>query len=344
MSGAPAQGRRAAGISLVELLVAAAIGGLVMAGFARLFALSHATHGVLDAQSRMQETARFALATIARSARMAGHIGCDSRLAVVNGLNASWGELGRVDITAPVAAYDGVADTATPDAWRPSLDGLPFGGVGIADLKPRSDILVLRRTGAAALPLAAPPVGGASVLVVAAAGLDAAEGDFAVLADCRRAALLRITSVTVAGALATLARSPGTEPLDNSAAASFPAAWGGGASPEGAALGRVVSDVYFVAEARGGAPGGVPMYALWHAGATSRPAELARGVEDLQVWLGVDSDPGDGHAAVDRYVAPAGLGGQAVRSVHVRLTASSAEGHGRSERTFTRTVALRSGS
>ena len=336
---------RQKGLSLAELLLALALGAVIVAGFGRMFAASRATQAMLEGQSRLQESARVALDLIARSARGAGYVGCDSSAAVANGLNGAWRDLPEVRLASPVEAFDGVGADSDDDAWQPSLAGLKAtdgsGGLGTAP-RPGTDVLVLRRM-EARRPLAR-SVGPLDAVVVDADDLDLQDDDFALLADCARAMLFRITSIAEAAGVATLARTPGPGRLGNRAVALGTSSWGGASGAEGASVGRVVTDVYFVAEVGAGNNRGEPVFALWRKVGDASVAELLRGIDDMQLLLAVDSTPTDADRRADRYLSPANLGGEAVRAVHVELLASSidaAAGDRPLRRVFARTVALR---
>lgn len=62
------------GLSIVELMVALALGLLLMTGVIQVFLSSRQTYAANEAMGRMQENGRFALDFIARSARQAGYI------------------------------------------------------------------------------------------------------------------------------------------------------------------------------------------------------------------------------------------------------------------------------
>lgn len=72
------QKRFGAGFSLVELMIALALGSMVTAGVVQLFVANSETHSLLIGQSRMQESARFGLDFIGRQVRQAGYRGCFS--------------------------------------------------------------------------------------------------------------------------------------------------------------------------------------------------------------------------------------------------------------------------
>ena len=336
---------RQKGLSLAELLLALALGAVIVAGFGRMFAANRASHAALEGQSRLQESARVALDLIARSARMAGHVGCDSTVTVANGLNGAWQDLPEVRLTNPVQGFDGVGAGSDDDAWQPSLAGLRATG-GSAGLgrapEPGTDVLALRRV-EALRPLAR-SVAPLDAVVMDADDLDLQDDDFAVLADCERAMLFRVTSIAEAAGVAMLARAPGAGRLGNASVALGAAPWGRASGAEGAGVGRVVTDVYFVAEAGGRNDRGEPVLALWRKVGDGSVAELLRGIDGMQLLLAVDSTPTDADPRADRYLSPADLGSEAVRAIHVELLASSvdaADGDRRLHRAFARTVALR---
>ncbi|MBA4288527.1 MAG: hypothetical protein C0439_06025 [Pseudomonas sp.] len=62
------------GLSIVELMVAMALGLLLMTGVVQVFLSSRQTYAANEAMSRMQENGRFALEFMARSARLAGYV------------------------------------------------------------------------------------------------------------------------------------------------------------------------------------------------------------------------------------------------------------------------------
>ncbi|MFT4198736.1 MAG: PilW family protein [Pseudoxanthomonas sp.] len=80
MNPAPcANGRRgAAGLSLIELMIALLLGILLMLGMVQIFAASKASYRLSEGVSRTQENGRFALDFLQRDIRMVGHFGCKS--------------------------------------------------------------------------------------------------------------------------------------------------------------------------------------------------------------------------------------------------------------------------
>ena len=64
------------GFSLIEFMVASALGLLVLLGISRVFLAAQVGYGLSEAKSRMQENARVAVESMERDIRMAGYMGC----------------------------------------------------------------------------------------------------------------------------------------------------------------------------------------------------------------------------------------------------------------------------
>ena len=348
----------AIGASLIELMLALGLGVLVAAGAARLFADSQRAYTLLHGQTRMQESARQALDFIARSVRSAGYLGCRSSPgAVQNTLNGSWNDMFEIDVSVPVEAFDGTDARGLPDSWTPSLASLPrrdaggspnaFGrgrGIDIGAVLPLTDVLVLRRVAAPGARIVAEAAPDGFPVVEDGGELGIEADDFAVISDCRQAALFRVSRIERGDGVATLVRAAGDGLFDNASDASLSATdapYGGALDAEGAAVFGVVTEIYFVARGTGRNNIGSAPVSLWRKTTTDAPVEVIQGVEDLQVRLGLD---GNGDGAVDRYALPGEAAGPDVRSIDVRLTANSVDAVDGTEamrRTFSRVIALR---
>ena len=110
---APRQGQ--AGLTLVEMMVAMAVGLILLAGVVQIFASNKQTYRIQDATSRLQENGRFAVDMLRRDIRMAGFWGCNSNIThVTSNLNNPGN---YVDITlSGLSGTDGAAgapDTIT---------------------------------------------------------------------------------------------------------------------------------------------------------------------------------------------------------------------------------------
>src|SRR5437899_12878115 len=66
---------RAAGLTLVELLVAMTIGLVLIAGATQVYVDSHAAYAVNETTARLQENARYAISVLEPDIRMSGYWG-----------------------------------------------------------------------------------------------------------------------------------------------------------------------------------------------------------------------------------------------------------------------------
>lgn len=351
------------GFSLLELLIAAALGVVLIAAVVQLFAGSSQGNAALAGQALLQESARHAVALLSGSARNAGYLGCGGRDGLVNALNGAWRRIVEFDVSRPVEGFDGRGTT-----WSPAIGALPttdgtapaFAGNRIDpdELRAGSDVVVFRRLEAPTRPLARslstildPVTGrGQDPQVAVDDGFAFEADDFVVVSDCRQSALFRIGAINTVGRVATLSRPSGGGPFGNRASHSLSrdeAPFGGGTGPEGAGVGRVVTEIYFVARGAGLNNRNETVWSLWRKAGADRPAELVQGVEDLQVLFGVDLTPGDGVHAPNRYLPPGQAGTNPVRAIHFVATVSSVDAVTADDRVLRRsfpwTVALRNG-
>lgn len=103
-----------AGLSLVELLVAIALGGILLGGAISLFVNNRATYEITNDMARLQENARFALQLLGNDIRMGGHVGCVNDVTKVNdNIELAEGRLANF-----IHAFEGFESGAV--AWSPS--------------------------------------------------------------------------------------------------------------------------------------------------------------------------------------------------------------------------------
>lgn len=151
------------GVTLIELMVALAIGTILMLGLVQVFAASRAAYSTAEGMSRVQENARFALHFLQREIRMAGHFGCINDQAhwvrdegdpvhPFSGFSSGSGH--PLDFSVSVEGYEApdtgpsdelmIGDTWAAPTGLPTLTPVPVGG---------SDVLVLRYFAPAGVPV-----------------------------------------------------------------------------------------------------------------------------------------------------------------------------------------------
>ncbi len=119
--------RRAAGISLIELMVSIVVGLLLLAGAVQILASSRKNAEATDYSARLQENARFALHFLSYDLRMAGYFGCSSDLAnagtsVLTGTDGGGGSDGSSDSLTVSYANPTDAGIATTSIIPPEID------------------------------------------------------------------------------------------------------------------------------------------------------------------------------------------------------------------------------
>lgn len=137
--------RHARGLSLIEILVAMALGLVVLAGATNLFLGSSRTFGANESLSRMQEDARFALSTLERDGRAAGYVGCSPNVRnQIDSTDPFWTNT-RGTVIGWENAGTGVGDTldltVAGNQWSSSSGrGVP----GAINALPGNDIIEIR--------------------------------------------------------------------------------------------------------------------------------------------------------------------------------------------------------
>ena len=152
---------------------------------------------------------------------------------------------------------------------------------------------------------------------------DITEGDVLFMSDCQKAAVFQVTNTNLQGGTGdrnvvhnTGGGAPGnaTKTLSN-----------GEAFAEDATVQRFSATVYFIAQASFLTNNqGDDTFSLWQKNGTAAPFELVSGINNLQVWLGEDSNE-DG--VPDRIVKSADLqtpnDAKDVVTIDFRITADS---------------------
>lgn len=279
---------RSTGVSLIELMVALAIGAILVLGLVQVFGASRAAYQMSEGIARVQENARFAMDYLQRDIRMAGHFGCvNDQAHFVKDEGDPTNHLTHADLDFSVsvqgyeAAGTGPQDTVTiggaTGGWTPtppSFSPAP---------SPGSDIIVLRYLGSVGTPVTV--IGGspgAEELSFATGGWDALTDEGVTsptlfgVADCSFVDVFQgsggTSGVTVGGTPATQLASRYN---------AFPAGQ--------AMLYRANAVAYYVAPGATGEP------ALWRARADDTGAftseELVEGIESLQLLYGQDATP-----------------------------------------------------
>ncbi|HNF64175.1 MAG TPA: PilW family protein [Plasticicumulans sp.] len=261
----------AGGFTLVEMMLALALGLLIVAGALAVYAANRAVYQHQEAWARLQENARLAFELMARDGRQAGFMAC-------------------LPVAAPLT---NVLNSATTYEWlfEQPVDGFEASGVSWSPTLPSgfpapyrgTDVLTLR--GAQSSPQARVSAqASTSADVTLDNGSGFASGDFVLLAaaDCSEGAIFQVSGVTAGAApVASLAHAAGAGSPGN-ASADLGARYVGGLAL------KLTTYSYYVAAGSDGRP------ALYRRQGSATPVELIPGVDDLQVLYGLaDGSNGD---------------------------------------------------
>jgi type IV pilus assembly protein PilW len=319
------------GVSLLELMIAVAIGSFLLIGLIQIFGASRVAYQTNTGLARVQEGSRFATDFLQRDLRMAGHMGCQGdrvrRTAVgndptipildtlfVTGAQYTARNFGaapyalRFDF--PIHGYEaagtgrgGAVNVSAPSGgWTPTLD------TALAGLSPApragSDILVLRIfSGDGALlttTLSAPASGPISLprtLQIEPARRALVEaGNYYGLAACDFAAVFQANAASVTGDFVVPASGANIGTAFTLAGGDEPVAYVANV----AQLFRLDSLVYYVGQGAGGVP------SLFRARFTNgawASEEIVEGVDSMQLLYGRDRLPANRRdGAIEDYV------------------------------------------
>lgn len=280
------------GVSLIELMIALALGAFLMLGLVRIFSASRTAYQLSEGVSRVQENGRFAIDFIQRDLRMVGHMGCVNDQAHLQNAGALRNHVpigatpgSGVNFPLGIQAYE-ATKTATSPALQMNLSAavatwvpaLPASVTALNPL-PGSDVLQLRFLASEGAPVESIAVAGTTSTIRIPPGRWAAlTRDGAAnpvmfgLADCSFADLFVAQSTNPATGTITV----------NTALDRYTP------QPQGqTVLYRVESVVYFVGR---GANGGRSLMRARSGpnGVYAAAEELVEGIESVQLQLGLD--------------------------------------------------------
>jgi type IV pilus assembly protein PilW len=314
------------GLSLIEILVALTITGLLLLGLSQIFIGSKIAYSVQAGMSRAQENARFVFSYLEDNVKMAGYYGCGNEAdASLQYFNHVINDSGASDPTAlirfnrPVEGFDYTNCTSTAcdtdglaasagvaGDWSPSLASSNLPASASARPVKGSDILVLRilsSVGTPALGVFNPTTGAFNVAAVPNDPDFIKEGGLYAISNCRpRVDIFRASAASAGTAIVA---GPDVNALRGGSVANdtwgFTNAQGEFQQPPlGTPAPTVNAEVHkavYLAIFVGLDDNGNPALKVQHysgspGGALPSviPEELADGVESMQLKYGVDSN------------------------------------------------------
>jgi type IV pilus assembly protein PilW len=279
------------GLSLVELMVAIAIGLLIMAAVSAVFVNSRANYTTQESLARLQENARVAINVVARDLRMTGYYGCaDAKAALTSVLQSSASV--AYNYSVPIEGLAGESGKLYPSGTNTAAL-FPAGATPVTSKDPArcpsfigsrctgTDAIAIRMSDPASRVLLTATMPSTSAPINVSSSLSSLNnGDVIVVSDCGAADLVHITNVTNASGSQTIAHSTGGTPANAGVTLSRIYA-----SPT-AQVTRFVNRVYYIGTGASGYP------ALFRqnidpATAIASREEIVDGISDMQIVYGV---------------------------------------------------------
>lgn len=260
------------GFSLVELMVALAIGLIILAGVSTLFVSSKQTYTTQDRLARLQENARFAMQFIIKDLRMAGYYGCISDI-TPDSVNSTLNNSSDFAFNAQIP-LEGLKNATGP--WQPSgFATVPAGikagtdAIAIRMGDPNDNIYLNQEMPNTSAVLKVNNIAALSV------------GDIIMISDCTSADIMQISQLNSTDP--HIVHNAGAATPGNSTQ-QLSKAYSPSTAPDGTKVLKFVTRRYFIAD---GASGNPALFRQDNAGAA---AELVEGIESLKILYGKDSD------------------------------------------------------
>jgi len=330
----------ARGVTLIELMIALALGAIVSLGAVQLFDASQRSASLGEGQARLQENGRFALAFLREAVRSAGLAPCTGLMPTLRStLRGSAGDEPppRFALGAGLSGYDGGRQ-----GFAPSLTGNDL-GLNADNLRAGSDVLVVRGFQGEGLRLVSDMPQPSAVLFTEPPADPALflSGAVLLISDCRRGTIFQLQSAGTTGQGFRLTRTRGANPSPGNFTTDL--YFDGSPFAAGATIQAISVRSFFIAPGVGENNRGDAPPTLYHKGVGAAEA-LVEGVEDLQLRFAVDQD-GDG--VPEQYLSAGSVADFAtVRAVELSVLATSVdavsdEGDGILRQRFTQVIALR---
>lgn len=291
--------RRAAGFTLIELMIGLVLGLVVISAVLSVWLGSRRSYRTDEALARLQESTRLAYEFIARGVRAAGYYGCYDGSELINTLNDPTAYFANFGLA--VSGHEGVDGD-----WNPALPQT-FDNI---DVRQGSDLLTLRGVfgNSTTLDRVMPSVS-ADLKSVPTGEALFQPGDIVVISDCVAASVFQINNYTVANG--NIVHNTGNSVSPGNATKNL-----GHRYPPGSRIMQIDALSFYVRDDE-------EPPALHRKQGGDPSVELVEGIEDMQLRYGVDLD---GDRSADEYrSATAVADWQSVVSVEVSLLARSLE-------------------
>jgi type IV pilus assembly protein PilW len=289
------------GFTLIELMIGLVLVSIIGLGITQFLVANALTYKFLGGQSRVQESGRFALDTLIRSAQMAGFKGCFS-----NNDDIHKTFLADVpyefDLTSPLIGYEG-----ENTAWLPNIEAVlpktidtvntnvyaagavgPGNGIDTDKILRKTDIFTVNYISEKKHRLNLNMPTSAEEVEVDTTDFDFANDYMAYIHDCEKGTIFRVTGIGAGGEI----QHSGVIDPDGYTNALLRLAEFNTFETD-AYVSAIVSHTFFIAPGESALNDGNNTMSLWRKVGPAAPEEIVEGIEDLQVKYGVDTDGDD---------------------------------------------------
>lgn len=282
--------RRGAGFSLVELLIAMAIGIFIIGALGAAYLTGRQAYRSQDVNSRLQEAIRYAFEAMSFEIRMAGYTGCGGMHDVAVKSIAC----GAGDCPPNVGMEDGAFQPIVIYTITSAGAGWTSKPAGITPLKGTNVISIRRMSECGASLVGNYDPNNANVQVSNATSCGFKEGDVLMITNCSKTDIFRANNVSSGGGKITIAHSKGSGYNSDTKLPDSPF------GPD-SQLAKFKWTAFYVALNAKGVPA-LFSVDLSCAAPKDCTQELAEDIYDIQANVGVDAD---GNGSLDGpYVAP----------------------------------------
>ncbi len=289
------------GFTMVEMMVALALGVIVLFGISQIFIKTKRAATFQEEMARMQENSRYAIQLLNQEIRNAGYLGCrhassmDAAYIDTNGTyldNVALAVEGYEAIgTAPGDSFTLASATSNWNGGNGTLPALASTPLNGQPLSPGSDIIIIRYANGPGLTLASDKQDNSEIRVnniaVEPNSCDSGTsskfsgfctGDPAIISDCERARSFNIGTLALdSSGILTITDNSGTNWVaENNSSLPFTMA--------DSSLFEVRTVAFFIRNNAAGIP------ALYRKIGNGNAQELVEGVENMQITYGEDSN------------------------------------------------------
>lgn len=259
------------GVSLVELMVAIALGLFLVAGLGQLFVKNKQTFTATDGIARMQENARYALYILNTDLRMAGYEGCRTMLRLTPTILVTAPPASMLlNPTNMIGGYLG-----TTGGWNPALPTWLTNNGTIA-FAPQTDVIFSRKASATAANVTTNMTTSSDNITVTNT-VNFQPNDLLFISDCQSADVFQATNGTTATNI--------THSTTSNTTSNFSKLY-----LTDAQVSRYELNAYYIKNTGRVNSKGLPILALFRQSSNGAEEELVEGVENMKVTYGIDTN------------------------------------------------------